>query len=440
MIFFKNKWINFLICFCSLFYFSAAWADNICVPDGLWYDASGVTGQWRMMMDEGIYGHTGYTDSVCGNLLVNGEGNNVGLNLLLSYYNPNGDCLKWNAHVNLTYAEDCGVLAGTWQDTDNNQRPLLLVRVPVKIVSPDPKNELVISAEPRMPKFYAKVEIDSKQAEIFKKYVNVQSHSQFFTWSANMTHVVIPGKRGLYLLVNGAEGEDPGYEPDFNTLRDAGEPGEPKVIGGVAGGYFSVSVKYYNTTHDEKVYTIKGTNPGQVAIEQVLTDFVPRQIACQESRYKQFDASREGGIGFPIIGKNAKNEPTGGAGIMQVFSPPPSAGAVWNWRQNIVEALVVLGEKRAEAESAHIKERNRLNRERKAKGLPACPQGVPSKLSPDQLIRETIRRYNCGVEYRWEPRDAPNCEGGWTVYHSCTSDDGADLDYVEKVLHCNINQ
>lgn len=78
--------------------------------------------------------------------------------------------------------------------------------------------------------------------------------------------------------------EDPVYEPDFNLLIDHetenSHTNDP-VLGGVAGGTLTLMVQYYQTVNDKKTYTIKGTNPGQVAIEQLLKDSMSRQIACQ---------------------------------------------------------------------------------------------------------------------------------------------------------------
>ncbi len=65
-----------------------------------------------------------------------------------------------------------------------------------------------------------------------------------------------------------------------------------------------------------------------------------------------------------------------------------------------------------------------------------CPFGIPTKLSNEQAIRDTIRRYNGGVEYRWEPRDNPDCEGSWVLYDSAVS--GGDRQFVDNVLNCKL--
>jgi len=173
----------------------------------------------------------------------------------------------------------------------------------------------------------------------------------------------------------------------------------------------------------------------------MLTDSMSQQIACQESRYKQFNADREGGIGLPLIGKNDKGKAIGGAGIMQLYNPPPTADQFWNWRNNINGGLKKIRRDENDSKNLHKTEQARLNKDRKQMELPPCPPNIPTPLNSDQQMRDTIRRYNAGVEYRWEPRDAPNCEGQWLSEPSCIRKGiPCDKDYVEHVLNCNINK
>jgi hypothetical protein len=158
----------------------------------------------------------------------------------------------------------------------------------------------------------------------------------------------------------------------------------------------------------------------------------------------------EGGIGIPLIGltvdENGIYKRDGGIGMMQLYYAKeqeiPDKNIVWNWRQNIVMGKELFYEKQKNAKRLYIKERKRLNDERAKLGLSACPAGTPPQLNAEQLERETIRRYNCGVEYRWEPRDQPNCEGRWVIEPSCerSHKSGYDPQYVDKVLSCNINK
>jgi hypothetical protein len=71
--------------------------------------------------------------------------------------------------------------------------------------------------------------------------------------------------------------------------------------------------------------------------------------------------------------------------------------------------------------------------------LPACPVGIPTPLTQEQEDRETLRRYNCGREYRWEPRDAKDCEGKWIIHPTLDKcGEYPDYGYVDKVLQCKI--
>lgn len=232
------------------------------------------------------------------------------------------------------------------------------------------------------------------------------------------------------------ETEDPIYTPNFDLLN------------GVRGGEMRLSVTYYNELSASKKYSIKGTNPGEAAINEVIKGETLRHIACTESAYRQFKAIREGGVGIPLIGvskdKNNQYKEDGGIGLMQLYYKKeqeiPDKNIVWNWRQNIIIGKALFHDKQKTAKQLYIKERKRLNDERAKLGLPACPAGTPPQLNAEQLQRETIRRYNCGAEYRWEPRDQPNCEGKWVIEPSCARSHKAGYDpiYVDKVLSCNI--
>jgi hypothetical protein len=260
-----------------------------------------------------------------------------------------------------------------------------------------------------------------------------------FTWNVRLKHSPIPGVLEFDVLLDEVQTNDPIFTPNFNLLKTA-KKNEP-VAGGIMGGELTLSVDYYKSVRDEKKYLIKGTNPGQAAIEKILTDRVTRQVACQESRYKQFVADREGGIGFPVVGLNRYKQPIGGVGIMQLYNPSPGPGQTWSWRENLKMALYRYYNKRIESKHAHLNETIRLNKERRAMGVSLCPKNAITPLNDEQLDRETLRRYNCGREYRWEPRDAPNCEGKWVLDLSCKREHkkGYAVNYVDRVLNCNID-
>lgn len=230
--------------------------------------------------------------------------------------------------------------------------------------------------------------------------------------------------------------ELPAYTPDFNLLRDKSV--KTQIPGGIMGGYLTIEVELYKTVSDKQTFTIKGTNPGQAAIDQLLVDPIARKIACAESHYQHFDAAREGGVGFPNVGRTKDNVRRGGAGIMQLYDPEPNVDAVWNWKTNITVGAALINTYHKQSMTSHIRERGRLNDDRAVLGLPSCPANVPTPLSETQVMRETIRRYNCGVEYRWEPRDAPDCAGSWVEYHPQKCLNNYDRNYINKVLDCKL--
>lgn len=306
-----------------------------------------------------------------------------------------------------------------------------MLRMPIKIVEPI-DNDLVITSEPRMPNFNAKVVLDNP---LYLKELSKDIPT--YSWSIQVKHD-IGSDMHIDAYLEKVDNDSDSYRPNFNLLKETKKDGSiVDVPGGVVGGELTLSVDYYRNLHIEKKYTIlKGTNPGQGAIEQVLTDKTLRQIACQESHYKQFIAAREGGIGK----LNTKDGSRGGVGIMQLYEPIPRTAEVWNWRENLRQGIDLYKEKIATAHRWPVKEFRDLNKERAEKGLPTCVNPLPP-FNSEQLEREIIRLFNCGHEYRWEPRDEPTCEGRWVQSLSCQRDGrtGYDPKYVDNVLKCDIN-
>lgn len=320
-----------------------------------------------------------------------------------------------------------------WQTIqDGKTQEAIFVRIPIKIVEPN-QDELIITSEPRMPSFIARVE--SEDPTLLK---TKRGDISAYTWGIRIKHD-IGSDLHIDARIEDFKSDSEIYRPNFDNLKDIKEDGSIlNLEGGVVGGELTLSIDYYENLHIEKKYTLlKGTNPGQAAIEQVLTDKTLRQIACQESRYKQFKAPREGGIG-PLNTQFGKIR--GGVGIMQLFKDKPTSAQAWNWRENLKAGILLYNTKHDKALKLPITELGRLNEKRKELELPACTKTLPM-LNAEQLARETLRRYNCGREYRWEPIDAPNCEGQWVISPSCaiTNPTAYNKEYVNNVLKCDIN-
>ncbi len=322
-----------------------------------------------------------------------------------------------------------------WQSTNfhRGMEEYTMLRMPIKIVEPV-DNDLVITSEPRMPDFNAKVILDNP-LDLKKLNKDIPTYS----WSIQIKHD-IGSDMHIDAYLDKVENDNDVHRPNFNLLKETLKDGSiVDVPGGVVGGELTLSADYYRNLHIEKKYTIlKGTNPGQAAIEQVLTDKTLRQIACQESHYKQFIAAREGGIGF--LNTQSGNV-RGGVGIMQLYDDKPTTAQAWDWRENLKAGIDLYNKKRIVALQHPYKEFKKLNNERKKLGLPFCTKELPP-LTQEQLAREILRLYNCGFEYRWEPRDAPNCEGRWIISPSCaiTNPKVYDKEYVNNVLKCDINR
>lgn len=122
---------------------------------------------------------------------------------------------------------------------------------------------------------------------------------------------------------------------------------------------------------------IKGTNPDPGDVDRYIFTRPGSagfgKLVAHETKYKQFTAKGE-----PV--KSFDN----GYGMTQLTTPPPTAAQVWNWKRNIDGGLVLFGQKRAEA-------------------LTYLTQGGRS-YTPDQLVHETICRYNGGSYHVWDDK------------------------------------
>lgn len=353
--------------------------------------------------------------SKCGLVTISGsaEENKIGLNLTINTTQNN--CPRWISLTATCSNDDCSVINGQWYDSNHLMGNLTWIKEAPEfyISSPENGSKFFIDTQIKMPSLNFHVTNTYPTAPI------EWSLKLDFHWRRGRTSVALPA---TIMTSND-------YTPDFNTI-------------GTLGGSITTTAIYNPNDKNKKIaignYLINGTNPGLSLIEQTSIDKYQFKIACVESSYRQFDSSRENGQGLPLIGENAMGEKIGGVGIMQVIHKPISPATVWNWRANMDDGLKILNEDREKAKRLHINERIRLNADRKKLGLPSCPPGIPYPLTSDQITRDSIRRYNYGVEYRWEPRDAKDCAGEWKIEPSCVRHplNGCDKDYVNKVLMC----
>jgi hypothetical protein len=139
-------------------------------------------------------------------------------------------------------------------------------------------------------------------------------------------------------------------------------------------------------------HQIQGLNPPVGTIQGALPGQFQIQIACQESHFRQFANSP----GQPLL----RCEPDGriGAGVLQQTTPDPTDDAFWNWQQAINEGLGTLAQKQADAQGYPARVR------RSTRGCPnrtLCNANA-TNFTADQLLRESIQRYNGGAYWHWD--------------------------------------
>lgn len=359
----------------------------------------------------------GTLQSNCGLGSISGEinKNEIGIDLNIET-NSDEDCPTSIQLVAYCGNEDCSVINGSWYDSSHLVGHLTWVKEDKDFYISSPKLGWEFSIDPQL-------NMPSMSFLVASKYPPAPlqwSLKNVFHWLRGRTYASLPP-----VITNTND-----YIPDISSW-------------GKLGGNVTTTV-IYNPKKNSKIaignYRINGTNPGKFLIEQASQNAIQLKIACVESSFRQFEAEREGGEGFPLIGKNSRGKKVGGVGIMQVRHNPIIPETVWNWRSNLSDGLNMYYKFHYYATRFHVNERIRLNAERKLKGLPSCPKNIPSPLTAEQLLRDSIRRYNYGVEYRWEPRDSKDCQGQWIIEPSCKRHprNGCDKDYVNKVLQCNI--
>lgn len=360
---------------------------------------------------------SGQNQSLCGPANITGASNKDALSLTLTFSEGNSNCPAWLQLIATCQNAECTTIQGTWYDSNHLMGNLVWFKEDKNfyISSPKPDSTFYIDANSNMPSFTFMVNNNYPIAAL--------------KWSLNIDYRWKSGNVSAQLPDDSTTANN--YTPDLSPW---------KVIGGTLAATVTYDPAIKANTTATANYQVYGTNPGKGLIIQEIKDSIQAKIACIESGYRQFEAPRENGQGLPLIGRNKEGAKIGGIGIMQILDEKYTAARLWNWRQNIHEGLDKLNEKRSEAKRLHINERIRLNSERTKLGLPNCPVGVPTPLNPEQEMRESIRRYNYGVEYRWEPRNAKDCAGQWIISPSCIRNHfpGCEPDYVNKVLQCVI--
>src|ERR1700685_2701406 len=417
---------------------SSAYGE-VCDVTGYWYDRWAGPGKYHYFLQQsgadpvtGIAKLTGWhyaQKSLCPKSDIVGEvhpyhGNPHVIFTIYSIGGKNCDYKTSTKYYASIMTVNCDLISG--YDEGNHSFDWDKYPSHLNLYKPEKDTEFLITKELTIPTIQAAVE---RIQDELPKALN----SPWYYWDIEISHPVRPS-RTIRSHIPKFSSSNTTQNINFIQLQDITAD---KFGNGLRGGTLNITVTLDNKTAVQGNYKIKGENPGKVLIESVLVDPVMRGIACTESSYRQFEAPREGGKGMPLVGGKPPKEC--GIGLMQLCDPAPSNNAVWNWKTNISEAKDLFDEKRGYAKKMHNQERNDLNAERKAKGLLPCPIWAPTPLNKEQEDRETLRRYNCGKEYRWEPRDSFACEGKLVVKPDFSRCKGSqDLDYPDKILNCKI--
>lgn len=174
------------------------------------------------------------------------------------------------------------------------------------------------------------------------------------------------------------------------------------------GGTLDVRVSAKKGTITEVAHvrlTIVGTNPKSDDVDRYIftrpgSDGFAKLVA-HETKYKQFNVKGE-----PV--KSFDN----GYGMTQLTTPPPTTAQVWNWKRNIDGGLALFGIKRADA-ITYLSQSGR-------------------SYTPDQLVRETICRYNGGSYHTWDDKTNTWARPSNILCDSATGNIGWDMNNVDN--------
>jgi len=178
----------------------------------------------------------------------------------------------------------------------------------------------------------------------------------------------------------------------------------------IRGGQLTLIVRATIGTQHLEAHTqgivIEATNPPAADLRAALPHDTIARIACQESRFRQFNAAANGGVGLCPLWSG---DNLGGVGIFQITRPSPTDEQVWNWRSNAAGGVSIFNQKVAGARGYPARVRNsagfrglvtQFNNDRQSHGLPALTIQLPEFTSGDfnnnlqQLELDAIRGYN----------------------------------------------
>jgi hypothetical protein len=226
-------------------------------------------------------------------------------------------------------------------------------------------------------------------------------------------NTTIRWKTKLHFNACGVRDIDDSLDPVDQPGSQDYQPNFPHIRGGQMTIRATVIRNGQECDHQENQQQVRGINPGAGTIQGSLGGQFQIQIACVESHFRQFSGSP----GDPLM----RCEPDGriGVGVLQQTTPDASDDAFWNWQTAIAEGLGTLATKQADAQGYPGRVR------RSTRGCPnntRCNAGA-TDFTADQLLRESIQRYNGGAYWHWD-----NVNNVWVAR--------PPNGYVNQVLNC----
>lgn len=236
---------------------------------------------------------------------------------------------------------------------------------------------LFITAEPKMPEIVASAKVVGVEPD--------PTATAQFQWTFTISYTSPPPlnktiTETLPPVLAGAT-----YKPAFQKIRGGTLIASATLVRGVS-----------NCAAGSKGAQIRGTNPPFTAVRAFIDGIdgmdgehpYLARMACHESKGNlQFERTREGWVGRPLIEKKNGGKFGRGVGIMQLTKPPARADSYWNWKENVKQGIELYNEKVAMAEKRYA-DLSRL-------------KPPPPPLTKEQKLQDAMTLYNGGYYWRF---------------------------------------
>jgi hypothetical protein len=194
------------------------------------------------------------------------------------------------------------------------------------------------------------------------------------------------------------------------------------------GGKATLSATYKGTKY-EQIFHIRGNDPTVQVAEKYISDnckwWYAVPISRQEHGADGLQFNQAGTLGTDYL-KNIQKTPNRssdgeGWGIMQLTDPVPSRTQVWNWKENINEAIVRMNEHRKKAEEWIKRQEKQQKEEEPGKPLENYIfefGGIKYQKGTEKTPTDAcaIQRYNGAEQWviYWKNKTADS-EGEWKI-------------------------